>query len=387
MTWKRTSSHNDARRKYADVSDTIFFYTKTDDYKFDVPRAEYSQEYLENFYRYVDENGRRYRLSDLRSPNPRPNLMYEYKGYKPHKNGWAVSREKMEQLDREGRLHFPAKQDGRIQQRRYLDEMAGMPVPNVWDDIQPIQAQADERMGYPTQKPLALLERIISASSNPGDLVLDPFCGCGTAVHAAQNLDRQWIGIDITPLAIGLIEKRMRGKFPDLAFNVEGVPKDLDGARKLAEKDKYKFQLWACALVGAQPYRGGKKGADSGIDGIVYFQDSKDAAKKIIVSVKGGEHVTLTMLKDLIATVAHENAQLGFFVTLTPPTKPMQTEAASAGFYESPNHGAFPKIQILTIEGLLNGTESPRYPDLSRGAISFKQAKPEKKKGKQGKLL
>ena len=173
-----------------------------------------------------------------------------------------------------------------------------------------------------------------------------------------------------------------------LEFEVLGTPKDLGGARALAERDKYQFQWWACALVDAQPYQGKKKGADSGIDGVIYFQDeAKGAAKKIIVSVKGGEHVTRTMIADLKNTVEREKAAIGLFVTLTAPTKPMVTEAASAGFYESPHLGAFPKIQILTIEGLLSGAETPTYPDLSRGALSFKRAKQEKQIGEQQPLF
>jgi site-specific DNA-methyltransferase (adenine-specific) len=382
ITWKRTSSHNDAKRKFADVTDIIFCYAKGNDFTFNVQYTSYSEEYLEQFYRFTDENGRRYRLSDLRSPNPRPNLTYDYKGYKPHPNGWAVSREKLELLDREGRLHFPAKKDGRIQLKRFLDEMPGMPVSNVWDDIQPVQAQAQERLGYPTQKPLALLERILQASSNEGDVVLDPFCGCGTAVHAAQKLGRQWIGIDITHLAISLIEKRLKDAFtdavPPLEFQVHGVPQDLDSARDLASRDKYEFQYWACSLVNAQPYQGKKKGADTGIDGVIYFQDDKGAAKKVIVSVKGGENVGVTMVKDLIATVQREEAQIGLFVTLANPTEPMKKEAVSAGYYDS-QFGAFPKIQILTIEDLLNEKEGPRYPDMARGGLNFKKAKKEKK--------
>jgi len=294
----------------------------------------------------------------------------------------------MEQLDKEGRLHFPNKEGGRLRLKLYADEWQGIKLQNLWDDISPIGAQAAERLGYPTQKPLALLERIIQASSNPGDVVLDPFCGCGTAVHAAQKLGREWIGIDITHLAIGLIEKRMKDAFPDLEFDVLGTPKDVGGARDLAARDKYQFQWWACALVGAQPYQGKKKGADTGIDGVIYFKDDlKGAAKKIIVSVKGGEHVTRTMIADLKNTVEREKASIGLFVTLVPPTKPMQTEAASAGFYESPHHGNFPKIQILTVEGLLSGAEAPKYVDLSQGGLSFKKAKQEKQTGEQQPLF
>jgi site-specific DNA-methyltransferase (adenine-specific) len=393
IIWKRRTGSSSAvhqSNKFGVCTDSIFYYTKTNEsvlhpqYNFEADRY---QEYIDKFFRHVDENGRRYRLDNLANPALRPNLIYEYKGYKPPKNGWAISREKMEQWDREGRLYFPKDKNGRIQRKRFLDELKGKPVQSLWDDIEPIGAQAAERLGYPTQKPLALLERIINASSNPGDLVLDPFCGCGTAVHAAQKLGRNWIGIDITHLAISLIEKRLKSAFPSITFEVFGTPKDFDGAKELAERNKYEFQWWACALVNAQPYKGKKKGADTGIDGIIYFQDDKGEAKKIIVSVKSGENVTRTMIADLKNTVEREKAQIGLFVTLAPPTKPMIVEAASAGFYESPAHGAFPKIQILSIEGLLSGKETPLYPDLSRGGLTFKKAKTETENTKQSDLL
>ena len=159
----------------------------------------------------------------------------------------------------------------------------------VWTDISPINSQAQERLGYPTQKPLALLERLITASTNEGDVVLDPFCGCGTALHAAQKLRRQWVGIDITHLAISLIEKRMKAAFPGTDFTVEGTPKDLASAMDLAQRDKYQFQWWAVSMVDAMPFGGKKKGADGGIDGIIYFKPDGKRTEKALVSVKGGE--------------------------------------------------------------------------------------------------
>ena len=387
ITWKRTSGHNDATRRFGDVADILLFYTRTDKYQFNVQYMPYSQEYLDTFYVHEDPDGRRWRRSDLRSPNPRPNLIYDYKGNKPHPNGWAVTKAKMEKLDAEGRLHFPKKEGGRIQLKRYLDEQSGQPATSIWDDISPIHALTDERLGYPTQKPLALLERIIKASSKEGDVVLDPFCGCGTALDAAQKLKRNWIGIDITHLAVSLIEKRLKNRYPELAakgaFTIEGVPQDFAGARDLAERDKHQFQLWACALVNVQPYRGGKKGADQGIDGMGFIEVAKSKTEKVLVSVKGGEHVGASMIRDLKGTVEREKAAIGLFVTLTPPTKPMTTEAASAGHYESPHHGAFPRIQILTIQGLLDGTERPHWPDLSFGEQNFKKAKAAGKNSKQ----
>ena len=197
ITWRRTNSHNDARRNFSSVCDILLFYTKSDEFTFQTQRSPYSEEHIAKSYRYVDENNRRYTTRDLRSPSPRPNLTYDYKGYKPHPNGWSVSLERMKQLDSEGRLHFPKSKNGRIRMKRFLDEMPGVPVGNIWDDIGPIQSQAKERVGYPTQKPLALYERIIKASSNEGDIVLDPFAGCATTPIAAERLGRRWVGMDI----------------------------------------------------------------------------------------------------------------------------------------------------------------------------------------------
>jgi hypothetical protein len=222
---------------------------------------------------------------------------------------------------------------------------------------------------------------------------LDPFCGCGTAVHAAEKLNRKWIGIDITHLAIELIEKRLKDAFPGIKFKVEGRPEDVEGARNLAARDKYQFQWWACTLVNAIPFQGKKKGADGGIDGLIFFQDDSEKAKKIIVSVKGGENVGVGMVRDLQAVVEREKAQMGFLVMLGEPTGPMKKEAAAAGFYESaPMLGtdeySYPKIQILTIKGLMEGTERPRTPvDLGRGALMFKKAQVEKQDKRQEKLF
>jgi len=386
IIWQRTAVKGDVRRKFGAVHDTILAYTKTQDYKYNIVYAEMDNEYHERF-RFDDGDGRgSYQSAPLDSPNPRPNLTYEFKGYPPPPKGWRVSRGVMEELDKDNRLIFPPDPKGRIRRKVYLSDQGGPKISDVWIDITPLQGSSSERLGFPTQKPQALLERIIQASSNAGDVVLDPFCGCGTAVHAAQKLGRKWIGIDITHLAIALIEKRLKDAFvdstPPLEFGVHGAPKDLGGARDLAARDKYEFQYWACSLVNAQPYQGKKKGADTGIDGLIFFQDDKGAAKKVIVSVKGGENVGVSMLKDLIATVQREDAHIGLFVTLANPTEPMKKESVSAGFYDS-QFGAFPKIQILTIEDLLNGTEGPRYPDMARGGLNFKKAKKEKKDNQQ----
>jgi site-specific DNA-methyltransferase (adenine-specific) len=377
IIWKRTNIHNDASRKFADVSDIIFFYSKTDTYTFNKQHTPHSQQYVNDFYRHSDEQGRRYSLGDMSSPNPRPNLTYEYKGYKPPAFGWRVSREKMEELDAAGRLYFPKKQDGLIRLKRYLDEMPGTPIGNVWDDIRPVQAQAAERLGYPTQKPLALLERIMQASSNPGDIVLDPFAGCGTTVTAAEKLGRRWIGIDITHLSIALLRYRMKAAFPGAIFQVIGEPEDLGAARQLALDDRYQFQWWALSLIKAKPLGGqegskiGKKGSDKGIDGIINFiDDHTGKPKRVLVQVKSGK-VKSGDIRDLKGTVERESAAIGVFITLDAPSTDMQTEAITAAYYHSPGWNKdYPKIQILTIADLLKGADIKMPAEVG----TFKQA-------------
>ena len=226
-------------------------------------------------------------------------------------------------------------------------------------------------MGYPTQKPLALLERIIQTSSNPGDLVLDPFCGCGTATHAAQKLGRQWIGIDITHLAISLIERRLKDAFPGIAFDVHGTPKDMDGARDLARRDKYQFQWWAVSLIDAQPHGGKKKGADGGIDGLIHFRGEGRTTERAVVSVKGGDAVGVPMIRDLKGVLDRERAPIGVFLTLAEPTRPMLQEAAAAGFHSQGGRQC-PRLQIITVAQALLG-QKPAIPLVDTGA-SFKRA-------------
>jgi site-specific DNA-methyltransferase (adenine-specific) len=380
IIWKRTTSHNDARWNFGIVSDCIFYYTKTDKAVFHRQYGGYDEAYLTDKYRHVDSDGRRYRLDNLRSPNPRPNLTYDYKGYQPHPNGWAVSLAKMEQLDAQGRLEFPKKPEGRIQLRRYLDELLGMPVSNVWDDIRPINSMAAERLGYPTQKPEALLERIILASSNEGDVVLDPFCGCGTSIAAAQKLGRRWIGIDITHLAINLIRTRLRDSYGnDVKFEVIGEPTTNKDAEELARTEPYQFQWWALGLVGARPVEQ-KKGADKGIDGRIFFHDGTNSGKahQVILSVKAGK-LHAPYVRDLRGVVEREKAAIGVLLSLDEPTKAMRAEAASAGFYTSP-WGNHPKIQILTVGELLDG-RSIDFPRTVGTNKTFKAA-PKVKKAK-----
>jgi len=374
ITWKRTHAHGDSRRRFANISDTILFYSKTDDCVFNRQLTPYSQEYKDKYYRHTDPDGRRYQLVSLRSPHPRPNLTYDYKGYKPHPNGWAVSREKMEQLDAEGRLYFPQHRDGAIREKYFLDEMSGVVAGDNWIDILPISAQAKERLGYPTQKPEGLLERIILASSNEGNTVLDPFCGCGTAVVVAQKLNRRWIGIDITHLAITLIKHRLEsafGKGIHSQYEVVGEPQDLTGAQALAQQDRFQFQYWALGLVGARPVEQ-KKGADRGIDGRLYFHDEADKTKQIIIQVKSG-HVGSPDVDNLRGVVEKEGAAIGVLITLEEPTQPMRRDAASADFYLSPGwQRNYPRIQILTVAELLGG-KGLEYPPGSGEGLTFQR--------------
>jgi len=391
LIWRRTTTKNDYKQgavNWPRVHDVILMYGKNLKLRpvFNQPFSEYSAEYLHDFYRHKDEDGRVYRLSDLTAPGRgmRGHPQYEFLGVTRY---WRYNKEKMQELYLAGRV-VQSKPGGVPAYKRYLDEVPGVAIGDVWEDLQAVQGAGNEFLGYPTQKPLALLERIIEASSNKVEVVLDPFCGCGTAVHAAQKLGRQWIGIDITHLAISLIEKRLRDAFPGLKFEVEGTPKDLEGARNLALRDKYQFQWWACSLVNAQPYMGKKKGADGGIDGLIFFHDDKAGAKKIVVSVKGGENVNVAMVRDLAHVIEREKAAFGFFVTLVDPTRPMKEEAITTGYYDADRFGTeFPKLQILTIEGLMSGTERARYPDLTLGRSTFKRAQVEDMGGEQGKLL
>jgi len=380
IIWKRSSAHSDAKqgaKHYGRLTDTIFFYSKGEDVTWNQTYRPYDETYTERDYRLVDTDGRRYRLDNIQGPGgaEKGNPYYEVMGVSRY---WRYSREKMQQLIRQGRI-IQTRPGAVPQYKRYLDEMPGVSVQNLWDDIPVINNRSKELLGYPTQKPLALLERIITVSSNEGDLVFDPFCGCGTAVHAAEKLGRSWIGIDITHLAISLIEKRLTDAFPGIKYEVHGTPKDIEGARDLAARDKYQFQWWAVSLVNAVPFGGKKKGADTGIDGVIYFKDFKkkgealvgSTTEKIIVSVKGGESVGVSMIRDLAHVIEREGAKMGLFITLAEPTDPMRKEALKEGYFESPGlKGKYLKLQIATIEELLAG-KKPELPPL---VSSFAQA-------------
>ena len=357
ITWRRTSAKGLAFKGYPHNSDILLYYTKGDGFSWNRPFIPHDEEYVEKFYRYIEsETGRRYRLDNLANPNHnRPNLTYEFLGVT---RVWRWTKERMQEAYDAG-LVIQSRPGAVPALKRYLDEMKGVPVDTIWDDIRPIQSQAKERLGYPTQKPEALLERIIRASSNDGDVVLDPFCGCGTAVAAAHKLGRQWLGIDVTHLAVALMKNRLKTAFDLEAgrdYDVVGEPQDEGSARALWEQDPYQFQFWAVSLLEAQPQAEQKRGADRGVDGMLYFIDGpRRTPHKVVIQVKGGR-VSSPQVRDLVGVVEREQAALGLFISLEPPTRDMRQEAASGGLYHSDLWGReFPKIQLRTVGEMLAG--------------------------------
>jgi DNA modification methylase len=370
IIWRRYSSHGNVARRYGSIHDVLLFYVKSDRAKWRQLYGPLDEEYVSTFFRHIDpETGRRYRLQNVTNPNPdRPNLTYEWNG---HTRVWKWSRERMKDLHDAGKLQYSS--TGFPGLKQFLDESKGRALQDIWMDVPSLQSNTTERLGYQTQKPVALLKRILESTTDEGDVVLDPFCGCGTTIAAAQELRRRWIGIDVTHLAISLIERRLKESFSDARYTVYGVPTDAGGARDLASRDKYQFQWWALSLIDAQPYGGKKKGGDTGIDGIVFFRPDGRNVERAIVSVKGGETVQPDMVRDLVGTVQRERAAIGIFLTLQKPTVRMEKEAAAAGFYELPNGVKVPKIQILSVEQVLAG-KRPDIP-LVDPVVGFRRAK------------
>jgi site-specific DNA-methyltransferase (adenine-specific) len=379
VIWMRAMAKGLTSRALPNNHDTIHCFQKTDQAVWNGDQMftaylDLLDEKTDEKYSLRDAQGRRYQLTSLINPSPnRPNLTYEFLGVT---KVWRWTKARMQEAYEKGLVIQTAA--GKVPRfKRYLDEQRGKPIADVWTDIPPINSQAQERLGYPTQKPLALLERIISASSNEKDVILDPFCGCGTAVDAAQKLKRQWIGMDITHLAISLIEKRLRDRYgARCKFEVHGTPKDIDAARDLAIRDKYQFQWWAVSLVDAQPWQGRKKGADTGIDGIKYFRDlDRKEPRKIVVSVKGGG-IKPDDVRALNHVREREAAEIALFISLEEPTAAMVKDAVSAGFYTGMAGKKVPRVQLLTVNGLLAGTQRAEHPDYEPD-LNFKKAKGE----------
>ena len=362
IIWKRTNAHSDTAQgatHFGRIHDLLLRYAKGTKVTWNTQYTDYEPAYAENFYRHVEKStGRRFQAVDLTARKPGGDTLYEWHGVTPYQGRyWAYSKTKMEEFEREGRLYYTKSGVPRL--KYYLDEMPGVPLQDIWIDIP--HALGKQRLGYDTQKPQALLERIIRASSNESDVVLDPFCGCGTAVAAAQGLNRKWIGIDITHLAVALMKNRLKTAYnlePSKDYTVVGEPADDGSARALAEQDRFQFQFWALSLLEAFPREEGKKGPDGGIDGVISFIDGpKRTQHKAVVQVKSG-HVSAPQIVQLKGVVERENAAMGLFITLDSPTSVMQKEAIGAGYFHSDIwQKDYPKVQIRTVAQLLEGNE------------------------------
>ncbi len=380
IIWERTTGRK-GLRQFGRVHDAILFYSRSGSSIWNPPTTPQTQATVRG-HDLVENGAGIYRMSDLSAPGKGPLRQFGDRLIAPPPGRhWQFDQEGINSLLDEGRIAYS--KSGRPRLKTYLTALPGVAVRDIWTDIHPINAAAAERLGYPTQKPEALLERIISASSNEGAVVLDPFCGCGTSIAAAQKLGRKWIGIDITHLAINLIKVRLADSFGARIagqYRVVGEPRDLASAQALANQDKYQFQYWALGLVGARPLASEhKKGADKGIDGRIYMTDAAGQTKSILISVKGG-HVTVAQVRDLRGVIEREEAAIGVFICIDQPTAPMRKEAADAGMFQTKSvaNSSHPRLQILTIEELLSGKkiDMPAQQEIR----SFKQAPKAKNK-------
>ncbi|HMD86178.1 MAG TPA: DNA methyltransferase [Terriglobia bacterium] len=355
IIWRRADPKGHAFTRFPSTHDIIFCFARGEHPTWHTQYRNYDLDYLKSHYSSIEKGtGRRFTLSDCTNPNKdRPNLTYKWRGIT---KVWRWTKEKMQQFHDQGRLVYT--KSGMPRYKRYLEEMHGPVLTTIWEDIPFINSQSKERLGYPTQKPEALLERIIRASSNEADVVLDPFCGCGTAIAVAEKLKRRWIGIDVTYLAINLVQRRLRDHFREelSPYEIVGAPRDLQSAEALKEISPHQFEWWAVDLVNARPAKGHKKGADRGIDGYInFFDDKSGQAKQVIVQVKSG-YIGVNHVRDLKGVLDREKAPIGILITLREPNKNMLTEAAATGFYESKDFpGRYPRLQILTIAELLAG--------------------------------
>jgi adenine specific DNA methylase Mod len=385
IIWQRSTGKSLMSKRLPNNHDVILSYSKGRDrtWNSDALYEPYDPENLPRKiaakYTGDDGDGRLYQLADLLNPNPdRPNLDYEFLGVR---RVWRWTRDRMEAAHQAGRIFQSA--PGKVPRyKRYLDEMRGMPLGDVWTDIPPLNSQAKERLGYPTQKPVKLLDRILQAATLPGDTVLDPFCGCGTTIAAAEVIGRNWVGIDVAFHAIKVIEDRIRGQNPSVVYEVGGIPRDFESAQRLALKDKFQFQWWANYLVGVQALKEIKKGPDRGIDGQMFFMNGPRGWGRILTSVKGGQHVGAKDVREFKAVVERERAEMGLFICLNDATRDMKAEAASFGFVETA-HGHLPRLQIVTISEWFKGRR-PVLPSLGHVSREYfepsTQAKPSKAK-------
>ena len=356
IIWKRASTvkgnSGQGSKSFGRNTDTILFYSASDHHTFNQQYTEYSGEYLEAAYRFKEADGRQYRLISMIGPGgaAKGNPYYEVMGVSRH---WRYSQKRMAELIAEGMV-VQTKPGAVPSRKHYLDQGKGVPIQSLWDDIAALQAASKERMGYPTQKPVELIRRIIETSSNPGDIVFDPFCGCGTTIYAAQATGRKWYGCDIAILSIKLVRETLTSSKYRLVeghdFEVAGVPTSVEGAQELFNKDPSTFQNWFVERVGGFPMQ--RKSADRGIDGRIYFETG-DGLRELLLQVKGGKHVRPTDVRDLRGVLEREgDARLAGFLSIAPPSKAMLQEAAEAGMYEY--QGVYyPRIQCLTTKDVL----------------------------------
>lgn len=361
IIWKRTNSTKEQTKVFGRQHDILLWFSKSDQYTYHKTSKRLEDKQPSSAFSSDDKDGRGpYQTIAIiaggiqRSPNRR---VFEFKGVKEQ---WLYKIETLEQWWKDGLIVKTS--GGKYRKKDYWSDKVrrGDAVSDIWNDADVAPIQSNERLGYPTQKPQALLERIIKASSNEGDIVLDPFCGCGTTIEAAQKLNRRWIGIDITHLAISLIEKRMRDAF-DIRVKVKGVPQDVEGAKELAVRNKLQFEHWAVTRIpNIIPNK--KQVGDRGVDGRGYIRLGKQTIQ-VIASVKGGYNVNPSMVRDLGGTMDAEHADMGVLILLAKPTRKMVEAAAKYGLFQTPLN-EYPKLQIWTIQQYFSGV-LPRLPSLA----------------------
>lgn len=368
IIWKRTSGHSDAKR-FGRVHDVILFYANSDASKWRDVFQPYDQEYVEQYYRYEDDRGK-FMSGDLSAAGLQGGgYEYEWKGVK---RVWRCPMETMRSYEADNRIYYT--RNGFPRLKRYLNESPGLPMQDVWTNVEALRSWHKEKLGYPTQKPVELVERVLRATTDEQDVVLDPFCGCGTTISAAQRLNRNWVGIDVTHLAIGLIKARLKDEFGEsVQYLIHGEPESTTDAEALAQESRHQFEWWAVSKVGGRPFTG-RKGPDSGIDGVIFIRDKGPTSNpsKALISVKSG-NVSVSDVRELDSVVNRESAAIGVLVTLNRPTDAMVKEATKAGFYSSQWGTTHPRIQILTIDQIFEG-KRPEYPLPSETNVTLQQA-------------
>lgn len=381
ITWKRTTgvkgNAGQGAKHFGRDTDIIFYYVKSKSAPYNQQFTAYTEDAIRKQFKHVEEGtGRRYSLDPIDGPGgaAKGNPFYEVLGVSGY---WRYKKETMDELVASGQI-VQTKPGAVPRRRKFLEDGKGVAVGSLWSDIPNLQASSAEALGYPTQKPLALLERIINTSTSPGDVVLDPFCGCGTAIDAAQKLERRWAGIDVTYIAIDLIEKRLLATFgPEIeeTYVVSGIPHDKAAAFALFKKNPFDFERWAVSMVGAQP--NAKQVGDKGIDGVARFPlGGKNQIGRVIVSVKGGTQINPAMVRDLAGTVQTQKAEMGVLILMGEPTRGMIDAVNHAGNYTHPgSHDVFPRLQIISVPQLLNGSR-PKMPPTYTPYILAQKAKP-----------